>query len=128
MDAARRRADCATVLLRARDPVRKTIVSSEVIDLRRRLVVPRAPGTGPVPANDCTLVARDDHSFWIVGIDPELMIVVAAGRAFDRRPRFAGVGRTIHRRIHHIDHVGVLRIDTDLFEIPAPVPETLVTR
>ena len=35
-------------------------------------------------------------------------------------------GRTIDGRIHHIDDVRILRTDTDLFEIPAPVPETFV--
>src|ERR1043165_3269366 len=79
MDAARRRADRATVLLRARDPVWKTIVSRDVIDLRSRLVVPRAPRRSAVDTHDRSLIAREDHSFRIVGINPELVIMSPPG-------------------------------------------------
>jgi hypothetical protein len=60
MNAARRRADSAAVLLRAGDPVRKTIVGSEVIDLCGGLVVPRAPRDCAVDANDRALIAGDE--------------------------------------------------------------------
>src|SRR5690349_856389 len=100
MDAARWRADRAAVLLRARDPVWKAMVGRDVIDLRSRLVVPRTPRRRAVDTHDRALIAPKDHSFRIVGIDPELVIIVAARRAFDRRPGFAGVSRSIHRRIH----------------------------
>ena len=50
----------------------------------------------PSKGDDRALVAGDNHSFRIVGIDPELMIVVPAGRTFDRGPRFAGVRRSIN--------------------------------
>src|SRR5690242_21465138 len=98
MNAARGRADRAAVLLRAGDPVRKTIIGSAVIDLRGRLVVPRTRGCRAVDADDSALVAAGDHAFRIRGIGPELMVVVAARRPFDWRPRFACVSRTIDRR------------------------------
>src|SRR6185503_7205637 len=128
MITARGRADRAAVLLRAGYPVRKTIISRDVIDLRSWLVVPRAPRRGTVYSHNRALIARDDHSFRIVRIDPELVIVVAAGRAFDRRPRLARISRAIHRRVHHVNDVCVLRIDGDLFEVPAAVPQSLVAR
>ena len=82
--AARWHADRAAVLLRAGHPVRKAIVGGDVIDLRGRLVVPRAPGRGAVHADDRALIAAENHPVRIVRIDPELVIIVAAGRAFDR--------------------------------------------
>src|SRR6185503_16619698 len=128
MNAARRRADRAAVLLCPGDPVRKTLIGGDVINLCGWLVVPRAPGGGAVDCYDRTLITGDDHSLRIVWVDPELVIIVAAGRAFDWRPCFAGVSRSIHRRVHHVNDIGVLRIDSDLLEVPAAVPESLVAR
>src|SRR5437763_2345291 len=112
MPAARRRADSAAVLLRASEPVRKAMVGSNVIKLRSRLVVPGAPGCCAVDAHDRALVTGDNHSLWIVRIDPELVIVVTTRRALDGCPLFTGIGRTIDRRVHHINDVRVLWIDS----------------
>ncbi len=128
MIAARWCANGATVLLRACDPVGEAEVCGDVINLRGRLVVPRAPRCCAVNGNDRTLIAGDDHAFRIFWIDPELVVVVAAGRAFDWRPCLPGVAGPVDRRIHHIDHVRILRIDSDFLEIPAAIPETLVVR
>src|ERR1051326_8977801 len=108
MPAARRRADSAAVLLGAREPVRKAMVGSNVIKLRSRLVVPRAPGRCTVDAHVRALIAADDHAFRIVRIDPELVIVVTAWRAFDWCPLFTAVSRSIDRRVHHVNDVRVL--------------------
>src|SRR6267143_2029948 len=126
MPAARWRADRATVLLCAGDPVRKAIVGGDVINLRRRLVVPGTPGRSAVYGYNPALVAADNHPFWIVGIDPELMIIVAAGCTLDRGPCLAGVGRSIHALIHYVERVRVFRIDGNLFEVPAAVPDAFV--
>src|SRR6266576_4389218 len=117
MPAARGRANCATVLLCAGNPVGKAIIGSDVINLRRRLVVPGTPGCSAIYGYDPTLVAADNHPFWIVGIDPELMIIITAGRAFDRGPRLAGIRRSIHARIHYVESVRVFRINGNLFEV-----------
>src|SRR6185436_9373556 len=79
MIAARRSADGAAVLLRAGDPVRKAIVRCDVIDLRCRLVVPGTPRYRAIDSDNGALVAGDNHSLRIVRIDPELVIIVAAG-------------------------------------------------
>src|SRR6266850_253665 len=126
MPAPRGRADGATVLLCPSDPVRKAIVGGDVINLCRRLVVPGTPGRSGIYGYDPALVAGDNHTFWIIGINPELMIIVTAGRAFDRRPAFAGVDRSIHGRIHHVESVRVFRIDSNLFKVPAAVPDAFV--
>src|SRR5580692_5249271 len=60
--ALARRHDGSGVLLRSVNPVRKPIVGSDVIKLRRGLIVPRAPGTAAVYADDYALVAAEDHS------------------------------------------------------------------
>src|SRR5882762_7366697 len=126
MDAVRRRADRAAVLLRAGNPVGKAIVGGDVINLRRWLVVPGTPGHSAVNGYDRALVACQNHSLRIRGIDPKLMIIVAAGSALDRCPGFAPISRTINRRVHYIDGIRVLWIDGNLFEVPAAVPDAFV--
>src|SRR5262249_60793762 len=79
-----------------------------------------------VNADDRSLIAGEAHAFRIIGIDPELMEVVAGGIAFDGRPRFARVGRAIDGRIHDVNQVWVFRIGSDLLEVPAAPPQTLV--
>src|SRR6266571_2432198 len=56
------------------------------------------------------------------------MIIVAARRAFDRRPRLASVHRSINGRVRDIDDVWVFRIDCDLTEVPATSPDAIVAR
>src|SRR5215831_12380429 len=128
MAAARRRADCAAVLLRAGDPIGKSVVGSDVINLRRRLVVPGTPGHGGVDADDRTLIAAEHHAPGIVRIDPKLMEIVAGWIAFDGGPGLAGIGRAIDRSVHYINEVGILRVGRDLFEIPTTAPKPLVDR
>ena len=126
MTAARRRADCAAVLLRAGDPIRKTIVGRDAINLRRCLVVPGTPGHRAIDAHNRALIGAEHHAPGIVGINPELMKVIARGIAFDRRPGLAGVGRAIHRRVHHVNGIGVLGIGSNFLEVPTAIPQTLV--
>src|ERR1700730_3578460 len=126
MPAPRRRADGAAVLLRAGYPVRKAIVGGYVIDLRGRLVVLGTPGCGSIYGNDASLITAENHSLRIVGVNPKLMIIVAAGRAFDRCPRLTGVRRSIDGRVHDVQDVRVFGIDGNLFEIPAAVPQPFV--
>src|ERR1051325_51902 len=97
MVTARRCANGPAVLLRTGDPVRKAKVCCDVINLRGWLVVPRAPGRCAVDSYDRPLIAADDHSFRIVGINPELVIIVTAGRTFDGRPSLSAISRPIHR-------------------------------
>src|ERR1700752_1481899 len=128
MNAARGSANCAAILLRTGDPVRETIVSGEVIDLCGWLVVPGTPCNCAVHADDCSLVAGYNHSFRIVRIYPELMIVLSAGCTLDRGPRLARVRRAICRRVHYVEDICILWIDTDLLEIPATIPKSWVAR
>ena len=56
------------------------------------------------------------------------MIIVAAGRAFDRRPRLARIRRAICGCIHDVNSIGVPRISSNLFKVPAAIPQPLVAR
>ena len=56
--AAARDADRAAFLLAAAQSIRKRVVGADVIELRGRLVVPRAPGLAAVDGDDRALVAR----------------------------------------------------------------------
>src|SRR6266704_4717914 len=79
------------ILLRAIYPVRKLVVRHHVIELRRWLVEPRAPGLPAVARHNGTLVTAKNHPPRFIGINPEFVIVVAAGRAFARRERLTSV-------------------------------------
>src|SRR5262249_61836749 len=93
--AAVRDADRAAVLLRASHPIGEAIIRRDVVKLRRRLVVPTAPGRAIVHADDRALIGPGNHPRRIIGVNPYFLIIVAARRAFDRREALAAVGRTL---------------------------------
>src|SRR5207237_5872346 len=118
--AAARDPGGAGVLLRPVHPVWELVVRDDVVELRRGLVVPAAPRRAAVQTDRRTLVAAHDHARGCVRIDPELVIVVAARSALDRRKRLAAVGGAEQRHVRHVDDVGVPGIDGDAAEIPVP--------
>ena len=120
---SRRRRGRSAVLLRAVDPVRKAIVGGDVVELRGRLVVPGAPGPASVHADHRALIAAQDHAPGIGRIDPELVIVVAAGRALERLEGSTRVGRLVQGRVARIDDVGVVGVDRHAGEVPAALPD-----
>ena len=120
--AARRRADRAAVLLRPGDPIWKTIIRCDVINLCRRLVVPGTPGDRAIDTYNCALIAAKHHALRIVRVNPELMKVIARRIAFDRGPCLTGICGSIDRSIHHIDSVCVFRIGGNFLEVPTAIP------
>ena len=106
------------ILLRAIHRVRKLVVGGHVIELRRRLVVPTAPGLAAVEADRGSLVRPENHARGICGIDPDLVIIVAARRAAHDRNCLPAIFRAVQSDIRHVDDIGVLRIDGDAAEIP----------
>src|SRR5205085_5497651 len=84
------------------------------------------PGLCAVHGHNRALIAADDHAVWIVGINPELMIIVAAGRAFDRRPLLAAISPSIDGRVRHVNSISVLRVGGDFLEVPTAVPQSLI--
>src|SRR6516162_9583033 len=78
---AARDTDRAALLLAAVHPVGEAVVGNDVIELCRGLVVPRTPRLATVNAHDGALVAHQQNDVRVTGIDPDVLVVVAAGRA-----------------------------------------------
>src|SRR5205085_9157410 len=64
----------AALLLPAVDPVGELVVCDDVIKLRRRLVVPAAPGAPAVDRDDRALIAGEQDDLRVVGADPDRVI------------------------------------------------------
>src|SRR5262249_25614182 len=120
-------ADGTALLLAAVRPVGKLVVRDDVIKLGRRLVVPTAPRFAAVDADRRPLIAGQQDNVRVFGIDPDGVIVVAAGRSLDGGERLAAIGRAIGRGVGDVYHVLVLRIDFYLGEVEAAAPNALLT-
>src|SRR5260370_7992081 len=83
-------------------------------------VVPSATSLGAVEADCGSLVRSEDHAGRISGIDPELVIIVAARRAAQHRNCLPAILRSVESDIRHVDHIGIMWIDSDAVEVPCP--------
>ena len=95
-----------------------------MIELRRRLIVPRAPGLAGVHGDGRALVGRDEHDVSVVRIYPNAVIVVAARCALDRGEGCAAIRRPICRSVRRVHHVRIPRVDFDLREVGRASPDT----
>src|SRR6185436_6337795 len=86
---------------------------SDVIHRRGRLVVPVTPGFAAIGGNHGALVAHCEDDIGVVGIDPALLIIVAAGRPAYRRPGEPPVFGAPENGGATVDYVLVLRVDRD---------------
>src|SRR5216683_6478926 len=102
------------------------------VDLRRRLVQPRAPRrmlAEPLHRDDGALIAAENHAVAVRRIDPELMVVVTAGRSLERlAERPAAIARSIHAGVRHVHEIRILRVDGYLTEVPPAAPDAAVAR
>ncbi len=121
-----RNAGRARILLRSVDPVRIPAVGDHVVELRGRLVVPRTPRAASVERHDGALVGAEYHAVGARGVDPQLVVVVAAGRALDGFPRHSGVAGAIQVDVCGPHETGVERTDGDAAEVPAAAPHPSV--
>ncbi len=103
--------------------VRPIVAGGDVVNLRRGLVVPGAPGLRAVDAYHGPLVCRKHHPIAVAWVDPHLVVVVSARRALDRHKGLAAIGGLIGSGIDDIGPVGVDRVHGDGFEIPAARPK-----
>src|SRR4029077_2521848 len=85
-------ADRAALLLAAADAVRKSVSDAGVIELRGRLVVPGAPRGTAVDAYKGTLVGDEQNSVRVDGVDPDVLVIIAARSATNAGPRFGAIG------------------------------------
>jgi hypothetical protein len=90
-----------------------------VVHLRRGLVVPGTPRLAAVDCDDGPLVADENNGFRIVGIDPEILVVVATGSAAEAGPGLAAVSRFPGDGAGDDDGVRVFRIESRNREISA---------
>ncbi len=94
-----------------------------MVELAGRLVVPGAPAGAAVDRHHGPLVGGGDHPFRALRIDPEEVIVVAAGRAADLGERRAAIRRAAQRLPHGPHDVGILWIGGEAGEVgPGQAP------
>ena len=112
-------ADRTAFLLARADSIRECVGDADVVELRRRLVEPRAPGRAAVDRDDGTLIADQHDVPGVVRTDPQVLVVIAAGRSSKRRPMGAPVRRLHGHEARAVEHVGVARINLDDRQITA---------
>src|SRR5256886_7900762 len=64
------------LLLAAVHAVRELVIGADMVKLRRRLVVPRAPRRSAVHRDDGALVAGEQDDLRVVRVDPQAVVVV----------------------------------------------------
>ena len=101
------------------------IVGDDVVELRGRLVVPTAPSGAAVDADGGALIAREQEDLRILGVDPDGVVIIAAGRAFDGGERMTAIGGAVGGSVADVDGVFVIRRDADPGEIEAASPDAL---
>src|SRR5262249_16103889 len=112
--AAAAHAGRPALLLPAVAPVRELVVGDDLVELGGRLVVPGTPGFAAVDGDGRALVAGEQDDVRVVGVDPNAVVVVAAGRPLDGGERLAAVGRAVGRGVGDVDDVLVLRVRLDV--------------
>ena len=108
------------VLLGSVDVVRKIIVESDAIELRRGLILFR-PAAAAIERDVGAAVVAFNHAIRIVGRNPQIVIV--AMRYTDTREGATPVVRSIKSSVQHVNFVGVLRICVDARVIPRALPQ-----
>ncbi len=109
----------AALLLATANAIGEIVIGVDVIHLRGGLVVPGAPGFAAVDGDDGALIAHDEDDIGVVGVDPDALVIVAAGGAAESGPGFAGVGGFPGDGAGDVDGVGIFGIDGGNGEIAA---------
>src|SRR6185312_8161736 len=89
-------------------------------------VVPGAPGRTAVEGDQRALINPQYAPLWLAGIDPELVIVIPSGGAFDWHAGTAPIARAVHGGVANVDDVGIGRVYGDTAEVPAAFPDAVV--
>ena len=126
--AAARDARRARFLLTAAEPVWPRIVGGHVIELRRRLIVPRAPALPPVDRDHRALVGHEQHQCGIVRVDPEPLVVVATGCPAHALPCDTGIGALPSDDVRRIHRAGIARVHRERREVVAAAVDAIVAR
>src|SRR6187455_578364 len=82
-----------------------------------------------IDADHRTLIAAKNHPIAIVGINPQLMVIVAARRSLERfAEAAAAIARPVNAGIRRVHKVSVFGIHHNLAEIPAASPNPSIAR
>ena len=111
--------DRAAFLLPAVKPIRKRVVGTDMIQLCRRLVVPRAPGHTAIDRDDRSLVRAEQNNVGIVRINPNILIIIAAGSPAPSLPGLAAVGRFPANHARRVNDLWIFRIEPNYRQIAA---------
>src|SRR5229473_7291346 len=103
-------ADRATLLLSSANPIREGIGDCNVIELRRRLVIPGTPRGPAVHRYQSSLIADQNNDVGIIGVDPQVLIVVTARCAAEAAPGLAGIRGLHGHGARAVNDVGILRV------------------
>ena len=114
----------AAFLLSAVHPIGKLIIGNDVIKLRTWLIVPAAPRLSAVDRDDRSLIAGREDDVGVVGIDPNGVVVVAAGTAFEYLERLAAVRGVQERDVGRVHDVLVLGVHLDFGKVAAATPNS----
>ena len=82
-----------------------------MIQLRGRLVIPRAPALSAIHGDDRALVRAQQNDVGIIRIDPNVLVIVAAGRAAPAVPGFAAVRRFPTNDAGRVNDLRIFRIE-----------------
>src|ERR1035438_6054884 len=115
----------SALLLPAVDPVGRLVIGDDVIELRGGLVVPTAPGSAVVDGDGGALIGGEEDDVGVQGIDPDGVIIVAAGRALDGGEGPAGVVGAVGGSVGRSEEVLVLGVDADAGEIATAAVDAL---
>src|SRR6516225_8408821 len=108
--AAAQDADRTAFLLPGADTVREGRSDADMIELCGRLVEPAGPGLAAIYGDDRTLIADERDDARVIGVDPQVLIVVAAGCTAQRLPALASVRRLHGDDAGAVHHIGIGRV------------------
>ena len=80
---------------------------------------PVAPASSAIRGDHRALIGDGQDDLRVVRIDPDALVVVAAGRAADGAPRQPAVHRAPHHRRRGVDDLRIFGIDGDGGQVAA---------
>src|SRR4051812_19873018 len=100
------------------------IVSRDVIELRRRLVVLCSPGLSAIDADRGAAIVAVDQAIGVSGIDPEsVMIAMRRGQKFEA---LAAIARPKGSRVQNVNRIGRFRVSENVREVPGALAIALI--
>src|SRR5690348_15970005 len=112
------------VLLRSIDSIRKSVVGSNVVELRGWLIRLRGPALPAVVRYGGAAIVRIDHPFRMSRIDPQAVVI--SMRSPKSVEGVTAVGGTVNGRVQHVDRIHIFWIGEDVMEVPGALREAMI--